>query len=182
MGTCFTAILNHNLDERRISDLPELFNRTWHTVEPLLPLMEGYPVPGTPPRKWRWSEERGFSTSTLLSNDTARIEGYEFDGIVSKHMLRVCHALKWSWFLEDEAVRSKVDQVCRHVASVFGANQIVYLPSGFLKPEGAIGLMYEGKFVEDMIEWLLKNCGPPAQSLDSFDLEKLETLYFVERV
>jgi hypothetical protein len=71
-----------------------------------------------------------------LSNDTARLDGYEFDGIVSKNMLRVCHALKWSRFLEDEAVRNKAGQVCRHVASMFGANRIVYLPSGFLKPEG----------------------------------------------
>ncbi len=42
------------------------------TLDVVFVTLLAYPVPGTPPRKWRWSEERGFSTSSILSNDTAR--------------------------------------------------------------------------------------------------------------
>ncbi len=180
MGTCFTAVVNHNLDQGLIYSLPELLNRTWPTVQPLLPLIEGYPVPGTSPREWKWSErDRGFSLERLLSNDTATMEGLEFEGIVSKHVLRVCHALKWSSFLTNQTTRGKVRQVCRHIASTLGSKQIVYIPSGFLKPEGALGLMYQGKVVEDMIDWLLKNCGPAPETFDP-GLEQLENWYYIE--
>ena len=183
MGTDFTAVVNHNFDERQIYNLPDLLNRTWPKVEPLLPIIEGYPAPGTPPRKWEWSErDGGFSATRLLNNETVILEGDEFHGFVSKHVFSVCHAVRWATFLEDQTTRSKVRQVCQHIASVLGANQIIYLPSGFLKPEGAIGLMYEGKAVEDMIGWLLENCGPAAQSVDSFDFEELENWYYIEKI
>ena len=183
MGTLFTALLNHNFDERQIYDLPDLLNRIWPKVEPHLPIIEGYPVPGIPPSKWRWSEwDGGFSAERLLNNETVMLESYEFISFVSKHVFSLCHAVRWSTFLEDQTTRSKLRQVCKHVASLLGANQVLYLPSGFLKPEGAIGLMYKGKAVEDMIDWLLENCGPPAQNIDSFDLEELNHLYFIEKI
>ena len=182
MGIYFTAVVNHNRDERNIYNLPDLLNRLWPKVEPLLPIIEGYPVPGIPPRKWEWSERDG-GFRRLLNNDTAVLESYEFSGIVSKYLFRVCHAVRWSTFLEDQTTRSKVRQVCQHIASVLGANQIVYLPSGFLKPEGAIGLMYEDKAVEDMIDWLLENCGPPAQNVDSFNVEEPDNnWYYIEKI
>jgi hypothetical protein len=183
MGTHFTAVVNHNLDERHIYDLPDLLNRMWPKVEPLLPIMEGYPAPGFPPSQWKWSERYGvFSVRKLWNDDTAMLENYEFNGFASKHVFRVSHAVRWSTFLEDRTTRSKLRQVCQHIASVLGGNQIVYLPSGFLKPEAAIGLMYEGKTVEDMIEWLIENCGPPAQSVDSFDFEELDKRYYIEKI
>lgn len=183
MGTDFTAVVNHNLDERHIYNLPDLLNSTWSKVEPLLPIMEGYPAPGTSPSKWKWSERNGvFSVRKLWNNETTKLEGYEFNGFASKYVFRVCHAVGWSTFLEDQATRSKVRQVCQHIASMLGAHEIVYLPSGFLKPEAAISLMYEGKTVEDMIDWLLENCGPPAQSVDSFNFEKLDDWYYIEKI
>ena len=42
MGTYFTAVVNHNLDEHNIYTLPDLLNSTWHTVEHVLPI-EGSP-------------------------------------------------------------------------------------------------------------------------------------------
>ena len=183
MGTEFVAVLNHNLDERHISNLPDLLNGAWSKVEPLLPIIEGYPVPGIPPRKWKWNErDLGFSITRLWNNDTAMLEGHEFDGFVSKYVFKVCHAVRWSSFLTDQTVRRKLRQVCRHIASVLGSNQIVYLPSGFLKPEGAIGLMYKGKAVEDMIEWLLEHCGPAAPSIDSIESEEFENWYYIEKI
>ena len=183
MGTGFTAVMNHNLDERQIFNLPDLLNRTWPNVEPLLPIMEGYPAPGIPLRKWHWSNSDGrLSRKLLWSRGTIILEGHEFSGFVSKHVFRVCHALKWSFFLEDQTTRSKVRQVCQHIASMLGANQVVYLPGGFLKPEGAISLMFEGKTVEDMIDWLLENCGPAAQNVDSFEFEELENWYYIEKM
>ena len=172
MGTYFTALMNHNVDEHHLSDLPDLLNRIWPKVESLLPIIEGYPVPGIPPHNWKWSErDRGFNVTRLLNNDTARLESDEFSGIVSKHVLRVCNAVRWSSFLTDATVRRKLRQVCQHIASALDSNQILYLPSGFLKPEGAIGQMYEGKAVADMIDWLLENCGPAAQDIDFFDFK-----------
>ena len=32
MGTYFTAVVNHNLDEHEIYTLPDLLNSTWHAV------------------------------------------------------------------------------------------------------------------------------------------------------
>lgn len=191
MGTNFTALVNHNFDVHHISTLPDLLNRIWPKVEPLLPILKGYPAPGIPPCNWKWSEkDRGFSVTRLLNNDTAGLNGYEFNGIVSKHVFRVCHGVRWSSFLTDPTVRGKLRQVCQHIVSVLGSNQIVYLPDGFLKPEGAIGLMYEGKAIEDMIDWLLENCGPATQSIDSYDLkdlanwwcEELDTWYYIENI
>ena len=191
MGTYFTAVMNHNFDEHHLSNLPDLLNRLWPKVEPLLPMIKGYPAPGIPPSKWRWSErDRGFSLTRLLNNDTARLDSYEFGGIVSKHIFRLCHAVRWSSFLTDSTVRGKLRQTCRHIASVFGSNQVIYLPSGFLKPEGAIGQMYQGKAVEDMIHWLVENCGPAAQNVDFFDSKdlqnwhypELENWYYIEKI
>jgi hypothetical protein len=183
MGTEFTAVLNHNFDERHIYNLPDLLNRTWSKVEPLLPIIKGFPAPGKLPSKWKWSEwDLGFSATKLSNNDPAMLEGHEFVGFVSKHVFKVCHAVRWSSFLTDQTVRTKLRQVCRHIGSVLGSNQIVYLPSGFLKPEGAIGLMYKGKAVADMIEWLRENCGPAAPSIDSIDSEDFENWYYIEKI
>ena len=185
MGTYFTAVINHNLDEHGIETLPDLLNSTWHSVEHFLPIIEGYPVPGCSPAIWQWPEdERGFSVERLR-HETAMIDGHEFHARVSERIFRVCHGVRWREFLTDQILRDKVRHVCKHIASVLGSNQIVYLPDGFLKPEGAIGLMYEGKAVEDMIDWLLENCGPPVQDIEIYR-GKLESWnadgYYIERL
>jgi hypothetical protein len=110
------------------------------------------------------------------------LAGPEFDGHASKYVLSVDHIAKWSWFLEDQQLRDRIRNVCRHIASVLGSNQIIYVPCGFLKPEGVRSLMYEGKTVEDMLNWLHENCGPPAQSFESIQPEDLENFYYVENL
>ncbi len=187
MGTDFTAVVNHNLGERDIHTLPELLNFTWDAVEDFLPIIEGYPVAGSSPPKWQWREnEGGFSLEGLHSRGTLLIEGPEFFGRVSEQVLRVCHGVRWRSFLTEQTVRDKLRRVCRHTASVFGSTQIIYLPDGFYKPEGAIGLMYEGKAVEKMIDWLLENCGPPAQSIESIYREEHGSWsgdgYYIEKI
>jgi hypothetical protein len=64
---------------------------------------------------------------------------------------------------------------------VLGSDQIVYVPRGFLKPEGVRSLMYEGKTVENMVDWLYENCGQPAQSFESISPEDLENFYYIDR-
>ena len=179
--------MNHNLGESDIHTIPGLLNSSWHVVEHLLPLIDGYPVPGIPPAKWHWSEgEPGFTIERLRERKTALLDSYEFSGIVSERVFRLCHALRWHSFLSDSVTREKVRDICRHLASVFGCDQVVYLPSGFLKPEGAIGLMYEGGDVEAMVNWLLENCGPPAETFESILVEKDGRWsgdgYYIERV
>jgi hypothetical protein len=56
MGTHFTALVNHNLDEGDLYTLPDLLNKTGADVEQFLPILEGYPAPGVPPSKWEWSK------------------------------------------------------------------------------------------------------------------------------
>jgi len=187
MGTDFTAVVNHNLDEHDIHTLPDLLNTTWHTIEHILPIIEGYPVSGSSPAKWQWSEYHGgFSFERLLNHNTISVNGHEFHGCASDRVFRVSHGVRWRSFLTDQVVRDKLRSVCRHLASVLGSNQIIYLPSGFYKPEGAISLMYEGKGVEEMIDWLLKNCGPPAQSIESIYRQEHESWvpdgYYIERL
>lgn len=157
MGTDFTAVVNHNLNEHDIHTLPDLLNSTWSTVEHLLPIIAGYPVPGSSPAKWQGREQdSGFSLERLHDHGTIGIEGHEFHGRVSERVFRVCHGVSWWSFLSEQTVRDKLRRVCRHTASVLGSDQIIYLPDGFLKPEGAIGLMHEGKAVEKMIDWLFE--------------------------
>ena len=178
MGTHFTAIVNHNLDEGDVYNLPDLLNSTWPNVEQFLPVIEGYPAPGRAPSKWEWSKrDCVFSIEKLRANETAMLVGNEFDGWASKHVFSLTHIAKWSWFLEDQQVRNKLRNVCSHVASALGSNQIVYVPSGFLKPEGVRSLMYEGKTVEEMIDWLYQNCGQPAQRFESIEPEDLANFY-----
>jgi hypothetical protein len=139
-------------------------------------VIEGYPAPVREPGKWQWSKRDGvFSIEKLRANETAMLVGNEFDGWASKHVFSLTHLAKWSWFLEDQQVRSKLRNVCSHAASALGSNQIVYVPSGFLKPEGVRSLMYEGKTAEEMIDWLYQNCGQPAQSFESIEPKTLRT-------
>jgi hypothetical protein len=187
MGTDFTAVVNHNLDEHDVHTLPDLLNSTWHTIEHILPIIEGYPVPGSSPAKWQWGEyDGGFSLERLHNYGTIMVQGHEFHGIVSERVFRVCHGVRWWSFLSEQTVRDKVRGVCRHIASLLGSSQIIYLPDGFLKPEGAIGLMYEGKAAEEMIDWLLENCGPPVPSIESIYRGDLESWnahgYYIERL
>jgi hypothetical protein len=180
MGTSFTALVNHNLDKNDIHTLPNLLNSSW-------PMIEGYPVPGSSPNKWQWgTNDGGFSLERLQDCGTIMVEGQEFHGIVSDQVFRICHGVRWWSFLTEQTVRDKLRGVCRHTASVLGSNQIIYLPDGFLKPEGAIGLMYEGKAIEEMIDWLLENCGPPVQNIESIYRGELESWNsdgcYIERV
>ena len=182
MGTHFTALVNHNLHEREIYSLPDVLNRTWAEVEQFLPIIEGYPAPGIALRKWEWSKrDHAFSIERLRANETVMLEGNEFDGSASKHVFHLGHAARWSWFLEDQQVRTKLRHVSLHIASVLGSDQVVYVPSGFLMPEAVISLMYEGKTVEDMIDWLYENCGRPAQSFESIQPEDLANFYYIDR-
>ena len=76
MGTDFTAVVNHNLDERDIHTLPDLLNSMWPQVVNSLPIIEGYPVAGSSPSKWQWTkEEGGFSLERLHHRGTIMIEG-----------------------------------------------------------------------------------------------------------
>lgn len=187
MGIYFEAVVNHNLNAHDIHTLPDLLNSTWSTVEHLSPIIEGYPVPGSSPAKWQWIEyDGGFSLERLHDRRTIGVEGHEFDGFVSERIFRFSHGVSWWSFLTEQTVRDKLRRVCRHTASVLGSNQILYLPSGSLKPEGAISLMYEGKAVEEMIDWLLENCGPPVQGIESTYRGELESWnangYYIERI
>ena len=47
MGTQFTALVNHNLDEGDLYTLSDLLNKTWADVEQFLPILEGCPAPGS---------------------------------------------------------------------------------------------------------------------------------------
>ena len=69
----------------------------------------------------------------------------------------------------------KLRNVSLHIASVLGSAQIVYLPRRFIKPEGVRSLMYEGKTMENMVDWLYENCGQPAQSFESISPKTLRT-------
>jgi hypothetical protein len=172
MGTDFTAVVNHNLDEEHIYTLPALLNSTWHEVQHLLPILEGYPVPDITHTKWQWREFDNISLQDSLHNHgTIRLESHEFSGFVSNRVLQICHGVRWWSFLTDTGVRDKLRGVCHHIASMLGTHQIIYLPDGFYKPEGALGLIYESKGVEEMIDWLYTNCGPPAQSIESINQE-----------
>lgn len=187
MGTEFTAVVNHNLNERDIYTLPDLLNAMWYAVEDSLPIIDGYPVAGSSPPKWQWSRnEGGFSLERLHRHGTVMIEGSEFHGIVSERVFRVCHGVSWWSFLTEQTVRDRLRCVCQHTAAVLGSKQIIYLPDGFLKPEGAIGLMYEGKAIEEMIDWLIKNCGTPTQDVESIYCGVLESWnansYYIELV
>ena len=182
MGTHFTALVNHNLDERDIYNLPDLLNSTWANVEQFLPVVEGYPAPGIVLSKWEWSKRDGaFSIEKLRANEIAMLVGTEFGGEASKHVFSLTHVAKWSWFLEDQQVRSKLRNVSRHIASVLGSDKTVYVPCGFLKPEGVRSLVYEGKDVEEMIDWLYENCGQPAQSFESIQSEDITNFYYIDR-
>ena len=114
------------------------------------------------------------------------IEGSEFFGIVSERVFRVCHGVRWWSFLTEQTVRDKLRYVCQHMAAVFGSEKIIYLPDGFLRPEGALGLIYEGKGVTEMIDWLLENCGRPIQNIESIYRGEIESWneddYFIERL
>lgn len=189
MGTYFTAVVNHNLDEHDVHTLPDLLNSAWHAIEHLLPIIEGYPVSGPSSTKWQWNEREGkFTLERLHRRKTMMVKGSEFDGLVSERVFRLCHAVRWWSFLTDQAVRDKLLRVSQHIASVLGSSQIIYLPDGFLKPEGALGLMYEGKAVgvEEMSGWLLENCGPPVQSVKSIyrgDIESWDPNgYYIVRI
>jgi hypothetical protein len=185
MGTNFAALVNHNLNAHDIHTLPDLLNASWSTVEELSPIIEGYPGPDSSPDKWQWSEF-GFSLERLLDHNTISVSCHEFYGCASERIFLLSPHVRWWSFLGEQAVRDRVRRVCRHTASVLGSNQVVYLPSGFLKPEGAISLMYEGKAVEDVIEWLLENCGPPLQGIESIyrgDLNSWDANgYYIESV
>jgi hypothetical protein len=187
MGTYFTALMNHNLDEKNIHALPDLLNSSWRTIEPLMPIIEGYPVPGCSPDQWQWgTNDGGFSFKRLHNHEAIFVEGHEFHGGVSERIFMLSHGVRWWSFLTEQAVRDKLRRVCRHTASVLGSNQVIYLPSGFLKPEGAIGLMHEGGAAEEMIDWLIENCGPPLQDIKSIYRGELgswnENGYYIERL
>jgi hypothetical protein len=182
MGIHFTALVNHNLHEPEIYNLPDMLNRTWAEVEQFLPIIERYPASGRAPGKWEWSTTDGaFSIEKLRANETVMLVGNEFGGSASRHVFNPHHLAKWSWFLEDQQVRAKLRNVSLHIASVLSSDQIVYVPCGFLKPEGVRSLMYEGKTVEDMIDWLYENCGGPAQSFESIQPEDLANFYYIDR-
>jgi len=182
MGTHFTALVDHNLDETGIYTLPELLNRSWADVEQFLPIVDGYPAAGRAQGKWEWSNLDGaFSLEKLRANETAMLVGNEFIGFASKYVFSLGHVARWSWFLEDQQMRSKLRNVSLHIASTLGSDKLVYVPSGFLKPEGVRSLMYEGKRVEEMIDWLYQNCGEPAQSFESIQPGDLANFYYVDQ-
>jgi hypothetical protein len=96
MATSFTALVNHNLDKNDIHTLPNLLNSSWRTIEPLLPMTEGYPVPESSPDKWQWgTNDGGFSLERLQDHGTIMVEGQEFHGMVSDQVFRICHGVRW---------------------------------------------------------------------------------------
>ena len=54
MGVDFVALMGHNLDEEQLYALPMLLNSTWNQAQQFLPVLEGYPVPGSAPDEWGW--------------------------------------------------------------------------------------------------------------------------------
>src|SRR5687767_13388833 len=103
MGTDFTAVVNHNLNEQDIHTLPDLLNSKWRSIEYLLPIIEGYPVPGSSPARWQWGEnDGGFDLDRLHSHGTIRIDSHEFTGSVSERVFRLYHGVRWWSFLSEQ--------------------------------------------------------------------------------
>src|SRR4030095_4665752 len=124
MGTDFTALVNHNLNEHNIHTLPDLLNSSWSTVEHLSPIIEGYPVPCSSPAKWQWREQDGgFSLERLHNHGTLMVEAHEFHGFVSERVFQLCHGVRWWSFVSEQTVRDKLRRLCRHIASVLRSDQ-----------------------------------------------------------
>ena len=167
MGVNFVALMGHNLDEEELYALPMLLNSTWSQAQQFLPVLEGLPAPGSAPDEWRWHNTGNIS----LADELKRVGRITMDspdcfiGHVGMRSLDIYHLARWWSFLTDEAVRRKLQGACRHIAVTLGSARIAYIPDSSYKPELARGLINEGKTIDEIVEWLRANCGPPAADI-----------------
>ncbi len=167
MGINFVALMGHNLDEEQLYAMPTLLNSTWNQSQQFLPVLEGYPVPGSAPDEWGWR-----STGDIpLADELKRVGRITinspdcFIGHVGMRSLDLYHMARWWSFLTDEPVRRRLQGVCRHIAVTLGSARIAYIPDSSYKPELARELINEGKTIDEIVDWRLAHCGPPAADI-----------------
>jgi hypothetical protein len=84
---------------------------------------------------------------------------------VSRHACEVVHPTRWSVFLRQPRVRSALRPVFAELARLLGSPVAIYLPDSSFGPAGADDLVAEGQSIEQVVDWLRTNWGPPASTI-----------------
>jgi len=180
MGVDFVAVMGHNLEGDRLLTIPELLNSRWRLAEPFLPVLEGYPRPGATCTDWLWESAHEMHQEMGI----IPIEGPDcFFGNVGRRAIELSHLARWRSFLTDESLETKLRGICRIIAEALGSHLIAYVPDNAFKPSLALDLVWEGKSIAEIIDWLNTSCGPPAATVSSIYREPVNyDGYFVERI
>jgi hypothetical protein len=197
MGVDFAAILAHPFDNSDILSLPERLNADREVLgkaaiqfQRFVKRSDQYPLLKEE-SSWSWNVGHGDWDSNDpegvwdIVNQDVFLQG---PGLLSVHFGRAsCHffaPFKWSRFVTDAPTQIETRKINFAVVKAFAGNKAIYLPdSGSWRVTTALDLVLEGATFQQIEEWLLKNVGESAPTIEKVhDLMQTGDLgsYFID--
>jgi len=135
--------------------------KKWGTVPKRWPIE----LRSDPPLTWR-------ARPATDNYPFTEIEGpYGIRLVLGARLCEISALVRWGAFIEDEAVQAAVTALCKAVASCLGAKQVIYIPDSAYCPSLAMNFLEQYMPLEAVIDWLSRECGPPAPTISSIGRE-----------
>jgi hypothetical protein len=181
------VVVDHALPWAEIIELPRLLEREW--MRPESPI-RALPPPVKPERfTWRWRLDPRFSSASeqLFDYGQVRFDSPSgLDGTALRGSVLLSPLATWGSFLRDEVVQVAVVRTAERVAYLVGGTTILYLPDNGYPCSDAVGALREGQSIGEVVSWLGRECGPPAQAISQIYVSSGDTWdgngYFVQGI
>jgi hypothetical protein len=165
MGRDFTAYLGHSLKENEIFEFMNILNTS--DLKAINDFIKQF-LPYNPNDKELTWKVKEFRLEGTISLDGPC--GLAF--IFSEHVCMVRHYTRWLTFLLNDLefdIRTPLRNMTRELAGYFGSAFAIYAPDSGARESGIMDFMWEdeNKDIDCMRNWLLQNCGPPADSIQT---------------
>lgn len=76
-------------------------------------------------------------------------------------------SLRWGYALTTESTLSELRKFCFSLTQHLGTNLAIYLPDNGYCPARAFDLVVEHCAITEIIDFLSRECGPPAQDINT---------------
>lgn len=175
MGIDVCAICDHRITDSFPEDFPDKLQRAWDQL--------GAPVRSSvwsanPGGRWAWDLSDGYHRA----RDEFDHEGWvqisgpdDFSITLHEAAAEICHPCSWGTFLSQPPVQEELLAAMGKIAGVLGGQQLILLPDSGYECSQAVDGVFEGRNVSQILNWLRRVCGPPANSLSSIYRETEDT-------
>jgi hypothetical protein len=177
MGVDFVALMSHQFDNSNILSVPDFLNADKELCQALSDLKAlKYTESSNLNWYWealgaRWIDKNPEAIWQQTERDPKKPEIYlagpTFFCGIGRATCRISSSLRWYTIINSMGHQNAMRRVCHAIAGVFHGDKAIYIPdNGWQVCDAGYYCCNAGFTFQQTQSWLLKTCGPPAESLN----------------